>query len=105
MQELTLSKSIKKTEKNNYHPMTKNVQWWHLFLSFIGTVIAIWGFYYMATKRIEEKAEEKARVFENHEQRIKFLEEQSLEYKEDGKQMKDDIRQILILLQNKQDRK
>ena len=85
--------------------MTKNVQWWHLFLSFIGTVIAIWGFYYMATQRIEDKAEEKAKLFENHEQRIKFLEETSAEDKEDRRQMKGDIRQILILLQNKQDRK
>lgn len=107
MQGIAVSKSIINTDykENKIQKMTKPVQWWHLFLSFIGTMVGIAGFYMMATKTMEEKTEEKAKLFENHEQRIKFIEQSMQEYREDKKEMKSDIKQILIILQNKQDRK
>lgn len=58
-------------------------------------------FYAMTVKNIEDKA----KVFENHELRIKFLEDSTAEMKSDIKETKNIATQTLILLQNKQDRK
>ena len=44
--------------------------------------------YYFEENFGKEKTEEKAKLFENQEQRIKFIEQSMQEYREDKKEMK-----------------
>jgi len=74
--------------------MKKNVEWWHLAVSLLTVIIAMFGIVSMyATKT------------ENHEQRITILESNRIEMKSDIKDIKASQTEILLILKDKQDRK
>ena len=85
--------------------MRKAVELWQVLIAAIMMLLGMWGTASMYTARIEEKATQSATSIENHEQRIKQLEADRSELKQDIKDVKQGNQQILILLQNKQDRK
>lgn len=97
MQDITVLKSIKETtirESKPTPPMKQPAQVWQFVLSISTTVAAIVTGAMMLSS-----------MYTNHEERIKHLEEFKTEMKSDIKEIRDDQEKILILLQNKQDRK
>lgn len=81
--------------------MKKPIELWHLFVGIASVLVACWGIVYMANKDNIQAAQK----VENHEQRIKQLESDRQELKADIKDIKQSQQQVLILLQNKADRK
>jgi len=81
--------------------MKEPVEGWKFLVSIVGLLATIiTGYMSISQKIIDE-----AKVKENHEVRIHYLEEDRNELKSDIKETKSQTTQILILLQNKQDRK
>lgn len=93
------------TNDINSVEMKKNVEWWHLILTALALMVAVWGAMSMYFKDVENSAKESATKVENHEQRIKQLEYDRAEIKQDLREIKQSQQEILILLQNKADRK
>ncbi len=85
--------------------MQAQVKLWQLIAAVLGTVATMLTIIFMFTNRMESAA----KTTENHEIRIESLEKQNnefrIEYKSDIKDLKSGQQEILILLQNKQDRK
>lgn len=95
--------AVLKKEKEEYNGYNENkikkqmkgyIQVWH-FIIYIFTSIAA----------IVTGAMMISSMYTNHEERIKHLEEFKVDMKQDIKDIKTDQGKILILLQNKQDRK
>ena len=76
-------------------------QTWHSKASLVILLLTILGGYYGLT----DKFEEDGKKYENHEVRIGQLEADKKEMRDDIKDIKKTNEQILILLQNKADRK
>ena len=74
---------------------------WQSKTSLIVLVLTILGGYYALTGKFEEDGKK----YENHEVRINQLEADKKEMRDDIKDIKRSNEQILILLQNKADRK
>jgi hypothetical protein len=85
--------------------MQAQVKVWQLIAAVISTIATMLTVVFMFTNRMEAAA----KTTENHEIRIGSLEKQNnefrQEYKMDIRELKDGQQEILILLQNKQDRK
>ncbi len=88
--------------------MKKPLEGWHLLVAIIGVLVACWGIIYMYNKDNIQAAQK----VENHEVRIQQLENDRQETKQSIREMNlkidklgDQNTQILILLQNKQERK
>lgn len=85
--------------------MQAQVKVWQLIAAVAGTIATMLTIIFMFTNRMEAAA----KTTENHEIRIGTLEKQNndfrQEYKTDIKELKEGQQEILILLQNKQDRK
>jgi phage tail tape-measure protein len=103
-----MAQSFLANELNNQEEMKKPLEVWHIVIAIISTMIACWGIIYMYSK----DSIQAARTVENHEIRITELEKIKAEDKEyrksvDAKidKITDQNTQILIILQNKQDRK
>jgi Tfp pilus assembly protein PilN len=97
MQGIAVSKNIEKTEDDENKtkkPMKQHIQVWH-FVIYVFTSIAA----------VVTGAMMISSMYTNHEERIKHLEEFKIDMKQDIKDIKTDQGKILILLQNKQDRK
>ena len=100
MQGIAVLKSIEKTEDNGGNEnkakkyMKQNIQVWHFVIYVFTSLIAIITGAMMMSS-----------MYTNHEERIKHLEEFKVDMKQDIKDIKTDQGKILILLQNKQDRK
>jgi hypothetical protein len=76
-------------------------QTWHSKASLVILLLTILGGYYGLTGKFEEDGKK----YENHEVRIGQLEADKKEMRDDIKDIKKTNEQILILLQNKEDRK
>jgi len=76
-------------------------QTWHSKASLIIVILTILGGYY----GLAGKFEDDGKKYENHEVRIGQLENDKKEMRDDIKDIKRSNEQILILLQNKADRK
>lgn len=94
--------------EETHKEMKKPLEVWHLIAAIAGVLIAAWGMIYMSTK----DAQQSAKTVENHEVRISQLESARLESVQTFKDMNSKMdklseqnTQILIILQNKQDRK
>ena len=76
-------------------------QTWHSKASLVIVILTILGGYYALTGKFEDDGKK----YENHEVRIGQLEADKKEMRDDIKDIKRSNEQILILLQNKADRK
>ena len=76
-------------------------QSWQSKTSLVVLLLTILGGYYALTSKFEEDGKK----YENHEVRINQLEADKKEMRDDIKDIKRSNEQILILLQNKADRK
>lgn len=76
-------------------------QSWQSKTSLVVLLLTILGGYYALTNKFEEDGKK----YENHEVRINQLEADKKEMRDDIKDIKRSNEQILILLQNKADRK
>jgi hypothetical protein len=76
-------------------------QTWHSKASLVILLLTILGGYYGLTGKFEDDGKK----YENHEVRIGQLEADKKEIRDDIKDIKRSNEQILILLQNKEDRK
>ena len=76
-------------------------QTWHSKASLVILLLTILGGYYALTSKFEDDGKK----YENHEVRIGQLEADKKEMRDDIKDIKRSNEQILILLQNKADRK
>ena len=76
-------------------------QTWQSKTSLIVLLLTILGSYYALTSKFEDEGKK----YENHEVRIGQLEADKKEMRDDIKDIKKTNEQILILLQNKADRK
>ena len=92
--------ALSQTEINK-EEMKKPLEVWHLFVGIAGVLVACWGIVYMANKDNVAAAQK----VENHEVRLTQLENDRQELKNDIKEIKQSQEQMLIILQNKQDRK
>lgn len=81
--------------------MQAQVKVWQLITAVLSTIAAMLTIVFMFTNRMEASA----KTTENHELRIGVLEREREEYKADIKEIKASQQEILIILQNKQDRK
>ena len=102
-----MESALLETETNKVE-MRKNLEVWQLVVAFFGVIIACWGIIYMYNKDNISAAQK----VENHEIRIQNLEADRQEIRQTTKDMNikmdklsDQNTQILIILQNKQDRK
>ena len=103
-----MESALLSTDKVNNEEMKQPLQIWQLVLTFLGTIIACWGIIYMYNKDNISAAQK----VENHEIRIQNLEADRQEWRQTIKDMNGNIvklgdqnTQILIILQNKADRK
>jgi len=85
--------------------MKKPVEIWQLVIAIIAVIISVITLTSMMTASIRDDAAKTAANTENHEVRIKQLEEARAEQRADIKEMKGDTRSILMMLKDKQDRK
>jgi cell division protein FtsB len=85
--------------------MKKPVEIWQLFVAIVAVVISVITMTSMMTTTIKDDASKVAASSENHETRIRQLEQDSTETKQDIKEMKNDIRETLLILRDKADRK
>ena len=89
----------------NNQDMKKPVEIWQLVVAIIAVIISVITLTSMMTASIRDDAAKTAASTENHEVRIKQLEEARAEQRADIKEMKGDIREALLLLRDKADRK
>jgi len=89
----------------NSTDMKKPVEIWQLIIAIIAVIISVITLTSMMTASIRDDAAKTAASTENHEVRIKQLEEARAEQRADIKEMKGDIREALLLLRDKADRK
>ena len=89
----------------NSQDMKKPVEIWQLVVAIIAVIISVITLTSMMTASIRDNAAKTAASTENHEVRIKQLEEARAEQRADIKEMKGDIREALLLLRDKADRK
>lgn len=89
----------------NSQDMKKPVEIWQLVVAVIAVVISVITASSMYAASIRDDAAKVAATTENHEVRIKQLEQERLEMKSDIREMKNDIRETLLILRDKQDRK
>jgi hypothetical protein len=94
---------MESTENNT--DMKKPVEIWQLVVAIIAVIISVITLTSMMTASIRDDAAKTAASTENHEVRIKQLEEARAEQRADIKEMKGDIREALLLLRDKADRK
>lgn len=99
------SAALNSTSEINNTEMKKNVEWWHFVIGLLGVMVSVWIALNMYFKDVEATAKESATKVENHEQRIKQLESDRAEIKSDLRDIKKSQQDILILLQNKADRR
>jgi len=92
------------TNEINNTDMNNHIQWKQFIVAILAVIISTWGIVYMYTRDLQSDARTSATQVENHEQRIKQLESDRQELKADIKEIKQSQQQVLILLQNKQDR-
>ena len=97
--------ALDSTSVTNNTEMKKNVEWWHFLIGLLGVMVSVWIALNMYFKDVEANAKENATKVENHEQRIKQLESDRAEIKQDLREIKQSQQEILILLQNKADRR
>jgi len=90
------------TENNT--DMKKPVEIWQLVVAIIAVIISMMSITSMYAASIRDDAAKTATVTENHELRIKQLESDRVETKQDIKEMKVDIRETLLILRDKQDK-
>lgn len=90
---------------SNGKEMRKAVELYQVIIALCGLLLAIWGAAEMYSSKLEEKTAKSATLIENHEQRLKQLEQDRNETKQDIKDIKATNLQILLLLKDKQDRK
>lgn len=81
--------------------MQEQVKVWQLITAVLGTIATMLTIVFMFTNRMESSA----KTTENHELRINVLERERQEYNLDIKEIKASQQEILIILQNKADRK
>jgi peptidoglycan hydrolase CwlO-like protein len=86
-------------------PIKKPVEIWQLVIGIVAVLVSVITFTSMATESIKDAAAKSAASSENHEIRIKQLEFDRTETKQDIKDMKSDIRETLLILRDKADRK
>lgn len=105
---MDVSLELGNTKELNSTDMKKPLEGWHLLVAIVGVLIACWGIIYMYSKDNIQAAQK----VENHEVRIQQLEVDRQEWRQTSKDMNNKIdklseqnTQILILLQNKADRK
>ena len=103
-----MESALLSTGNVNSEEMKQPLQIWQLVISFVATIIACWGIIYMYNKDNISAAQK----VENHEIRIQNLEADRQEIRQTTKDMNgkmdklsDQNTQILIILQNKADRK
>jgi len=89
----------------NSTDMKKPVEIWQLVVAIIAVIVSVIALTSMMTASIRDDAAKTAASTENHEVRIKQLEEARAEQRADIKEMKGDIRETLLILRDKQDRK
>jgi len=89
----------------NSQEMKKPVEIWQLIVDVIAVVISVITASSMYAASIRDDAAKVAAQTENHEVRIKQLEQERQETKNDIREMKNDIRETLLILRDKQDRK
>lgn len=94
---------MESTENNQ--DMKKPVEIWQLVVAIIAVIISVITLTSMMTASIRDDAAKVAASNENHEVRIKQLEQDRTETKQDIKEMKNDIRETLLILRDKADRK
>ena len=89
----------------NSQEMKKPVEIWQLVVAVIAVVISVITASSMYAASIRDDAAKVAATTENHEVRIKQLEQERMEMKSDIREMKNDIRETLLILRDKADRK
>ena len=89
----------------NSQEMKKPVEIWQLVVAVIAVVISVVTASSMYAASIRDDAAKQAAQTENHEVRIKQLEQERQGMKGDIREMKNDIRETLLILRDKQDRK
>lgn len=89
----------------NSQDMKKPVEIWQLVVAVIAVVISVITASSMYAASIRDDAAKVAATTENHEVRIKQLEQERMEMKSDIREMKNDIRETLLILRDKADRK
>jgi len=89
----------------NSTDMKKPVEIWQLVIAIIAVIISVITLTSMMTASIRDDAAKTAANTENHEVRIKQLEQERQEMKGDIREMKNDIRETLLILRDKADRK
>jgi cell division protein FtsB len=85
--------------------MKKPVEFWQLLVAIVAVIISVMTLTSMMTTTIKDDASKVAASSENHETRIRQLEQDRTETKQDIKEMKNDIRETLLILRDKADRK
>ena len=95
-----MESALLQTETNR-EEMKKPIEVWQVVVGLLGVFIACWGVIYMYSKDSIQAAQK----VENHEVRLTQLENDRQELKADIKDIKKSQEQMLIFLQNKQDRK
>lgn len=105
---MEVSLGLGNTNELNNTEMKKPLEIWHLLVGIASVLIACWGIIYMANKDNVVAAQK----VENHEVRIQQLESDRQETKQSIREMNtkidklgDQNTQILIILQNKAERK
>lgn len=105
---MEVSLGLGNTNELNNTEMKKPLEGWHLLVAIVGVLIACWGIIYMYSKDNIVAAQK----VENHEVRIQQLESDRQETKQSIREMNSKIdklgdqnTQILIILQNKAERK
>lgn len=89
----------------NSTDMKKPVEIWQLVVAIIAVIVSVITLTSMMTASIRNDAAKTAASTENHEVRIKQLEQERQEMKGDIREMKNDIRETLLILRDKADRK
>lgn len=89
----------------NSQEMKKPVEIWQLCVAIIAVIISLLSMGSMYAANIEQKTAQQATVTENIRVRVASLEEDKIESREDRKEMKRDIKELLIMVKDKADRK
>lgn len=85
----------------NGNKLEKNITRMQAFVGLVLLLITIVGAWMSITSQYKQDGKD----FENHEIRIKMLEDNNRDFKDDLKEIKASQQLILIAIQNKQDRK
>ncbi len=90
---------------DNNQSVKKHVELWQLVIAILAVVVSVITFTSMMTASVRDESAKNAALTENHELRLKQLEFDRTEIKQDIKDMKSDIRETLLILRDKADRK